>query len=145
MTTTMLNPDTLPLKLYDARLMPERLRHLVDVQLPAQLRFIILDRLQSIDTSVLPYIVIGRKTSANDREVTLDLAPFGGQEHGVSRYHAMILSVDGRLVIKDMNSKNGTLLNGFALKPSVEYPLSPNDTITVGGIAIQVCFIGVAS
>lgn len=144
MTTTMLNPDTLPLKLYDARLMPERLRHLMDVQLPTQLRFIILDRLQTIDMPVLPYMIIGRKSTNNDREVVLDLAPFGGQERGVSRYHAMIISVDGQLVIKDMNSKNGTLLNGFALKPSVEYPLSPNDTITVGDIAIQICFIGVA-
>ncbi len=48
----------------------------------------------------------------------------------VSRFHVRIHRRDGAFIITDLNSSNGTFVNGKAVKGSVA--LRPNDTIQVG-------------
>jgi pSer/pThr/pTyr-binding forkhead associated (FHA) protein len=48
----------------------------------------------------------------------------------VSRFHCMLDQIDGTLVVRDLGSCNGTLVNGI---PVSESPLRPNDQLTVGG------------
>jgi ABC transport system ATP-binding/permease protein len=48
----------------------------------------------------------------------------------VSRSHAIITKLDGQAVIRDLNSANGTQVNGRNI--SGDQPLQPGDTITVG-------------
>ena len=47
----------------------------------------------------------------------------------VSRSHAQIIRRHGALVVEDLNSENGTLVNG---EPIVQYALQPGDIIRVG-------------
>jgi predicted component of type VI protein secretion system len=47
----------------------------------------------------------------------------------VSRAHCWIDQVDGTLVVRDLESTNGTLVNG---KSVVDSPLLPGDTLTIG-------------
>jgi hypothetical protein len=52
---------------------------------------------------------------------------------GVSRRQALLLrQPDGGLVLRDLNSVNGTQLNGIDLVPGVDTPVRDGDTIAVG-------------
>jgi pSer/pThr/pTyr-binding forkhead associated (FHA) protein len=47
----------------------------------------------------------------------------------VSRFHCMLDVIDGSLVVRDLGSCNGTLVNGV---PITESPLRPQDELTIG-------------
>jgi FHA domain len=47
----------------------------------------------------------------------------------ISSRHAWIGFVDGKPVLRDLNSTNGTFLNGHVITPNTEVVLSPGDTI----------------
>jgi pSer/pThr/pTyr-binding forkhead associated (FHA) protein len=52
---------------------------------------------------------------------------------GVSRRHALLLrQPDGTLVLRDLNSANGTQLNGAEAVPGVDLPVRDGDTISIG-------------
>jgi hypothetical protein len=52
---------------------------------------------------------------------------------GVSRRHALLIQQpDGGLLLRDLNSANGTLLNGTDILPDTEVPLQDGDTIGLG-------------
>jgi diguanylate cyclase (GGDEF)-like protein len=52
---------------------------------------------------------------------------------GVSREHCRIVRRDGRVFIQDLESRNGTLLNG---SPITSMPLAPGDRIQLGANAV---------
>src|SRR5262249_8265622 len=52
---------------------------------------------------------------------------------GVSREHCRIYKRDGRVFVEDLQSRNGTLLNG---NPVVCVPLAPGDRIQLGANAV---------
>ena len=74
-------------------------------------------RLKSI--GVAKPVTLGR---GDDADVTLDDA-------GASRIHAAIRYWDDIFVIRDMNSRNGTLLNGNQIDVA---KLNPGDVIRIG-------------
>ena len=51
----------------------------------------------------------------------------------VSSRHAWIGEVDGRTVLRDLKSTNGTFLNAQSRSPIIEVTLRPGDTISFGG------------
>jgi predicted component of type VI protein secretion system len=57
------------------------------------------------------------------------------KEKRVSRTHCEITDRDGMLVVHDLNSKNGTFVNGARVTESL---LKPNDTLTVGPLTFRV-------
>lgn len=58
----------------------------------------------------------------------------------VSRKHCELYVDHGKLMIRDLNSKNGTLVNGYKVE---EKPISAGDQIIVGPIALLVQVDGV--
>lgn len=54
----------------------------------------------------------------------------------VSRRHCELTEVGGKLVVKDLGSSNGTLINGKKVEGS--QPLEPGDTLTVGNVTFRV-------
>lgn len=52
----------------------------------------------------------------------------------VSRHHATVIERQGRWVLQDRNSTNGTSVNGKVVKEAV---LKPGDTISLGGLEVQ--------
>lgn len=108
---------------------------------PRSLRFIIGNMDAVIDHQVRNYLVIGRKDDNNDKQVDVDLVPFGALDKGVSRYHAIIQITNERLTIKDFNSSNGTLLNGALLKPMFAYRLRHGDELTLGELRLHIHFM----
>lgn len=52
----------------------------------------------------------------------------------VSRKHARIVEQDGRVMLEDLFSRNGTFLNGTQVQPREPQPLFPGDVISICGV-----------
>ena len=85
-------------------------------------------------------IVLGRIARASEEATYLDLTPFGAEEAGVSRRHARLLR-DGRAVyLMDLDSTNGTRVNGEPLAAGVEKRLRDGDELSLGRLTVYVYF-----
>jgi pSer/pThr/pTyr-binding forkhead associated (FHA) protein len=85
-------------------------------------------------------VVFGRVTEQSDTTTYINLTPYGADDLGVSRRHARLLR-DGKAVyLMDLNSTNGTLLNGETLPASVEKRLRDGDEIMMGRMRVYVYF-----
>ena len=76
------------------------------------------------------------------REVTLGRSPECSMQlpaAGASRRHASVAWRDGRVVLRDLGSTNGTYLNGERVEE--EAPLESGDRITIGGVVIRFCCV----
>lgn len=93
-----------------------------------------------IIVKVKPMMVLGRKSSIRDYEVNIDLTELQAVDFGVSRYHAMMLALDNRICIKDLNSLNGTFLNHKRMLPSAEYVIVDGDTVALGELELLIEF-----
>lgn len=54
------------------------------------------------------------------------------RDPGASRRQALLLLRDGNLFLRDLNSANGTQLNGHDVTPGVDTPVHDGDSISVG-------------
>ncbi|MDX2064420.1 MAG: FHA domain-containing protein [Fimbriimonadaceae bacterium] len=79
-------------------------------------------------------------TSSIGREGDIALA-----DSRVSRRHAQIRSADGSLTLEDLGSTNGTKVNGTALTAGIPQAVKGGDTISFGGLEVQVQLPGTAS
>jgi len=77
-------------------------------------------------------LLIGRSDPSQMVFDGLDLTPYGGGELGVSRQHATIRWQGDDLVICDLHSSNGTILNSRRLQPGVEQRLNDGDHVIIG-------------
>lgn len=59
------------------------------------------------------------------------------EEEIISRVHARITKDDGRYFIEDLESKNGTFLNGKMLAVNTPYELFPNDIVDFADISFR--------
>jgi hypothetical protein len=82
--------------------------------------------------------IIGRTDEASDFKPDIDLAAYGGREQGVSRRHAAFVRYRGAIHILDLNSVNGTFLNGKKLTPETPYPLNAGDSLKLGNMNLAV-------
>ncbi len=101
----------------------------VELQIPKSERRIML----SADTEIL----FGRLDAAHGVFPEVDLTAEGGLEDGVSRRHARIYKREGHLYLEDLDSTNGTFLNGDRLEPYVPRRLSDGDTVTLGMLEVK--------
>ena len=56
-------------------------------------------------------------------------------DHTVSRRHAELFTEDGRWLLRDLDSSNGTWLNGRRI---VEAEVRPGDVLHLGGCRLRV-------
>lgn len=68
----------------------------------------------------------------------LDFSSFKAYDNGVSRLHAVIRHNNGKVIIMDLGSSNGTYVNGTRLMPNVEQPLRHGDIVALGKLKMQV-------
>jgi hypothetical protein len=79
--------------------------------------------------------VLGRKAEG-DTEAMLDLTHPDGFAMGVSRRHAKIRTSPNGYMITDLNSSNGTWLDGRILPPSQPVELPSGGTIQLGRLKL---------
>lgn len=92
---------------------------------------------------MVPYrqkiIMIGRRTS-NGPDVDVDLSSFQAETLGISRTHACIYQRDGKFILEDMNSTNGTRLNGGVLHPHTPYYVQSGDSLRFGKLTLELFY-----
>ena len=81
---------------------------------------------------------LGRSTKGQSIVPDIDLTPYQAYESGVSRLHANIRIKNSQITIMDLESANGTRINGKPIEPHSEHSLIHGDILTLGKIKIQV-------
>ena len=82
-------------------------------------------------------VLIGRGDPADNYVPGIDLSLFGAQDAGVSRRHAMLLSSADGLYIRDLDSTNGTTVNGFPIMANQPYKLRDGDRLQLGQMQLS--------
>lgn len=95
----------------------------------------------TLGLEVTERILIGRADPTADQPPELDLTAYGGKENGVSRRHAEITFLENSLYITDLDSTNGTKLNGFLLPPHQGFRLRDGDELQVGQMKLVIRFL----
>jgi len=80
-------------------------------------------------------VILGRKIAGEEKAV-VDLAYSDGYAMGVSRYHAKIRSTASGYELIDLNSSNGTWLEGKVLTPTEPYDLPSGANIQLGRLKL---------
>jgi hypothetical protein len=83
-----------------------------------------------------PLLSVGRLDEISGIYPDIDLTPHGGDDAGVSRRHAQLLQEDDTWYVIDLDSTNGTFLNGVELTPKTRALLSDGDQITMGELQL---------
>lgn len=94
----------------------------------------------TFDTTDLQRLVLGRVDPETGEAPAVDLTRFNAQDKGVSRQHAAILLKDGSLHIMDLESYNGTFLNGQRLIANQPRVLRDGDSVRLGYLVFDVAF-----
>lgn len=82
-------------------------------------------------------LILGRKDNTQQtKDPDVDLTPFDAESEGVSRHHAQIHIVSDKLMVTDLNSGNGTFLNGVRLDAEKAYPLKHDDSLRLGNLEL---------
>lgn len=68
----------------------------------------------------------------------LDLISYGGMENGVSRRHALLRRLGADIVVIDLDSTNGTWLNGVHLKPQQPVMIRSGDRLLLARLMLQI-------
>jgi len=83
---------------------------------------------------------LGRSEPTRPAKPDVDLAEWQGMELGVSRRHGRLHFDSGRLYYTDLNSSNGSRVNGAGLYSEIPVALEDGDEICLGKIAFRVYF-----
>jgi CheY-like chemotaxis protein len=85
-------------------------------------------------------VTFGRQTNA-PANTHIDLTRFQAVDLGVSRIHAQMSYKDGKFMIEDKGSVNGTFLNGQSLRQGEIMPVANGDEIRLGQLRMYVYFL----
>lgn len=85
-------------------------------------------------------LTIGRQELDTSHQVDIDLTPYAGREKGISRRHATLYRTRHTLSLVDLNSTNGTYLNGVRLVPHQPRLLRDGDEICLGNMRFHTHF-----
>jgi hypothetical protein len=83
-----------------------------------------------------PVLSVGRLDEISGIYPDVDLTPHGGDQAGVSRRHAQLENEAGAWYVVDLDSTNGTFVNGIELAPKTRTLLSDGDQVMMGELQL---------
>lgn len=92
----------------------------------------------TIGLDVREPLVLGRADPNLDENPDLDLTIHGAIEHGISRHHAVLVPAPDGLFLIDLDSTNGTWVNGQYLNPEDRHSLKVGDRVELGLLILLV-------
>lgn len=101
------------------------------------INFLVVSSGRRLSLGLAHELTIGRR-DARGSNPDLDLTVDGGSEAGVSRRHAVIRQVNGRSLIEDLASTNGTFINGNRILPNQPMPLHNGDEVSFGTLSVRI-------
>lgn len=85
-------------------------------------------------------LLLGRGETGARQGLDVDLSPYGAAESGVSRLHGAIRRGEDTLTLVDLDSTNGTYLNGQRLIPHQPRVLRDGDEVRMGRLTFHIYF-----
>jgi pSer/pThr/pTyr-binding forkhead associated (FHA) protein len=82
-------------------------------------------------------LLVGRKDNQRGIYPDVDLGLDGGYDAGVSRRHAIITPDASGYVLEDLDSANGTFVNGRRLPPQTPTPITNGDELKFGTLILR--------
>src|SRR5450432_1672838 len=104
---------------------------------PMRLLLSAADSSQLISIQLADRLVIGRG-GGGGHEPDINLAQLGGVNYGISRWHAVFSYEENTLFVEDLNSTNGTRINGYRLDSDKSYRLRNGDELELGHLRLIV-------
>ena len=104
--------------------------------LPHQVRLVVGHTSEFVEVFVTRPIIIGR--SDDDSAVDVDLTHKGGYRLGISRKHMQLAPAGENIVATDLNSRNGSKINGQAMRPMQSYTIHTGDTLQLSGLDLHI-------
>jgi predicted component of type VI protein secretion system len=83
-------------------------------------------------------MVVGRGGAGEGDAPDLDFTSYNAASLGMSRNHAVFTYREDALYIEDLNSTNGTRINGFTIPPERSYRLRNGDELEFGSLRVSV-------
>src|SRR5262249_50832113 len=94
-------------------------------------------QVKEIEVEVKGLMVVGRiEPESGSSKADVDLSPYNAGTLGVSRQHLILIPADDGPCIIDLNSTNGTWVNGLYLQPGQKYLLRTGDRLELGSLKI---------
>ncbi len=110
------------------------------IDLDVALVMLIRDSVEPIVVYPTDRATIGRTDMRRPERPDVDLTAYGGLEKGVSRIHAAIERIGNLVTLIDLESSNGTFLNGHRLPPHEPVPLREGDEVIFGKMVVHIYF-----
>ncbi len=137
--TSLTADDTLATRNIDDSTRPRTMSDVPAERIQGWVTLHILPSGQLIPLSRRDEFTLGRISDNQPVIPDVDLGPYQAYTLGVSRLHAQIKrNASGMITIMDLDSSNGTYLNGRKLPPRRETPLSHGDVVALGKLKIQI-------
>ncbi len=109
-----------------------------DLSSPTWLIELVFSKAQrSIKFPLVDRAIVGRVHEGDPHKPDVDLSSFNAQDEGVSRQHFALEVSEGHLKITDLESGNGTFLNGHRLEPYKSRAIVHGDMLTIAGLDAQ--------
>jgi pSer/pThr/pTyr-binding forkhead associated (FHA) protein len=83
-------------------------------------------------------VLLGRSHPSNKIQPHVDLTQYGATASGTSRMHAAIWHDDDGWWIKDLDSSNGTWINGERAAPQTPYHLAPINHLWLAKLEVRI-------
>ena len=100
----------------------------------------VVDSPQPLIVDVNGEMLVGRADNVTDYIPEIDLTPHGAYRLGLSRRHATITRQNSRLIVKDLNSRNGTFINNVAVDKGGTQELADGDELRFGNLSMRISF-----
>jgi len=100
------------------------------------------DAVSGVHITIDGDLLLGRTPSGTAEIPSFDLTPYQAAELGVSRRHGVMSSDGEALYYKDLDTDNGSVLNGHKLNPQQPVRLTSDDVLYLGHMKITVSFKG---
>jgi FHA domain len=98
------------------------------------------DNLEPLIIDVAHTVTLGRYSPKSVAQARVDLTRYGAYERGLSRLHIAIQKLGDKFMVTDLQSSNGTWLNGVRLEPDVPKVLRSGDRLKLSLMRIEVYF-----
>ena len=85
----------------------------------------------------LPELIVGRSDPQSNSYPDVDLGPYGGLDLGVSRRHFRMSRAGDQFYVEDLNSVNGTVVNGQRIPSHNLHPMRSGDQIALGKMELR--------
>ncbi|NJK79192.1 MAG: FHA domain-containing protein [Chloroflexaceae bacterium] len=104
----------------------------------SHVRLIIPHRGVSLTLPSASQAMVGRADPVSKVYPDIDLTPYGGLEQGVGRRHLRMYINQGQVYVDDLQSTNGSFLNGNKLLPGKPRTVQDGDELRLGNMVLRI-------